>query len=421
QGGKKKGKKPPPPRVIVTTPFIEAERLRCMCPRLGDAYARSGAVLDLRADVVYSRLRQVVKYGLETLDASGGRLGFLPEEIRERPEMACLTDLNLSRNRLFNSDHVFGVLSCLKNLKKLDLTDNFFNGVLSATAGKLCELEDLRLDVNQISELPAAVDMWTELRVLSVSDNALTVLPPQQVGDWRNLENLNVRNNDLRVLPLEMGKWAKLKRLLAGGNGILEIPAQVGDCPDLAVLDLRGNALAELPPELARCTALVFLHLGGNKIAHFEPALCEAFVNLQELYLYRNKITVVPPEASRVGCMSRLVKLSLSGNNIKVIPAEIGACTWLTELYINNNQKFSSMPASISKLKMLRELSARRCKALKSLPPELANCENLKELDVRSDKKQTCKMTPDFAAALKFRRCNIRGGVVKKAKGGKKG
>lgn len=30
-----------------------------MCPRLGDAYARSEAVLDLRVDVVYSRLREV--------------------------------------------------------------------------------------------------------------------------------------------------------------------------------------------------------------------------------------------------------------------------------------------------------------------------------------------------------------------------
>ena len=60
---------------------------------------------------------QVAKYGLENLDASGGRLGFLPEEIRERPEMACLTDFNLSRNQLFNSDHVFGVLSSLKSLR----------------------------------------------------------------------------------------------------------------------------------------------------------------------------------------------------------------------------------------------------------------------------------------------------------------
>ena len=37
--------------------------------------------------------------------------------------------------------------------RKLDLTDNFFNGVLSGTAGKLRELEELRLDVNQVSFL----------------------------------------------------------------------------------------------------------------------------------------------------------------------------------------------------------------------------------------------------------------------------
>lgn len=45
---------------------------------------------------------------------------------------------------------------------------------------------------------------------------------------------------------------------------------------------------------------------------------------------------------------------------------------------------------------------------------------NLRELDVRSEKKQTCKMTPEFAAALKIRRCTIRGGVIKKGKGGGK-
>lgn len=61
-----------------------------------------------------------------------------------------------------------------------------------------------------------------------------------------------------------------------------------------------------------------------------------------------------------------------------------------------------------------------RCKALKSLPTELAGCASLRELDVRSDKKQTCKITPEFATTLKGRSCTIRGGVVKKGKGGGK-
>lgn len=60
QGGKSKGKKSAPERVVVTTRYIEAERLRCMCPRLGDAYARSETVGEVRADVVFHRLRKVL-------------------------------------------------------------------------------------------------------------------------------------------------------------------------------------------------------------------------------------------------------------------------------------------------------------------------------------------------------------------------
>lgn len=71
---------------------------------------------------------------------------------------------------------------------------------------------------------------------------------------------------------------------------------QVGECSDLAILDLRGNALTSLPLELARCSSLEFLHIGNNKVAEFGVDLCQALVNLRELYLYRNKISVMPPE-----------------------------------------------------------------------------------------------------------------------------
>ncbi len=45
---------------------------------------------------------------------------------------------------------------------------------------------------------------------------------------------------------------------------------------------------------------------------------------------------------------------------------------------------------------------------------------SLRELDVRAAKKQVCKIAPEVAEALGGQLCKVRGGVIKKAKGGKK-
>lgn len=68
----------------------------------------------------------------------------------------------------------------------------------------------------------------------------------------------------------------------------------------------------------------------------------------------------------------------------------------------------------------LQELSFRKCPALKQLPQTISEMSCLKELDLRAMKKQVCKITPEMVDILKRQRCIIRGGVVKKAKGGKK-
>lgn len=42
----------------------------------------------------------------------------------------------------------------------------------------ICARHDYTVSL-QLAELPASVDMWTELRIFSAADNVLTVLPPQ--------------------------------------------------------------------------------------------------------------------------------------------------------------------------------------------------------------------------------------------------
>merc|ERR1712139_763132 len=128
---------------------------------------------------------------------------------------------------------------------------------------------------------------------------------------------------------------------------------------------------------------------------------------------------------SELGGLKELKRISLSTNNLKTLPAEMGNCTQLEELYMNNNTKFSKMPESMGHLKMLRELSARSCKALKALPSSMGDgCVALTELDLRVPKKPKgiCKLAPDLASLLQGNGCKIKGAQVKKGKkgGGKK-
>ena len=87
---------------------------------------------------------------------------------------------------------------------------------------------------------------------------------------------------------------------------------------------------------------------------------------LKELMLYRNKLSALPIEISR---LEALEKLSLASNNLYSLPEEISNCVMLKELYLNNNPKFSHFPNTAGNhLRNLQELALRKCPALKQMP-----------------------------------------------------
>ena len=216
-------------------------------------------------------------------------------------------------------EHVFGILSTLDSLKTLNLSDNFLNEPLSEQATKLVNLEELLLDVNQISALPKALGAWSKLRVFSAAENEITELPAD-VGEWRESVFINLRNNKLKELPNEVGQWVKLERLYLGCNQLQGIPQEFGSLTSLVELELRNNQIAELPMTLSACARLQKLHLGNNKIVEVPSEILSALLEVEELHLYKNKLESLPPE---LGCLTKCHTMSFSTNNLRTLPDEV--------------------------------------------------------------------------------------------------
>ncbi len=103
-------------------------------------------------------------------------------------------------------------------------------------------VEELVLDHNQITSLPAQIGNLSKLRVLNLNNNQLTGELP----------------GEIRLLPL--------KELSARSNRLSGIPAEIGQINSLIHLDLSHNQITDLPDELTNLTRLKTLNLTGNPI-----------------------------------------------------------------------------------------------------------------------------------------------------------
>lgn len=106
-------------------------------------------------------------------------------------------------------------------------------------------VESAVLHHNQLSRLPGNLKLFSNLRVLDVSNNGLTVLP--NVLEYLSLNTLIARNNHLNNDSL---------------------PKCFSKCEALRELNLSGNRLQQFPEQILEFTNLKFLYLGGNGMTH---------------------------------------------------------------------------------------------------------------------------------------------------------
>ncbi|XP_052894171.1 leucine-rich repeat and calponin homology domain-containing protein isoform X1 [Anopheles moucheti] len=215
------------------------------------------------------------------------------------------SQLTRSLERILEDAHLSGELKLsgrkLKDFPKAAGKYNLSDTVIAdLSRNRFCELpEDItclafleRLLVyhNTIRSVPETIRGLHSLSYLDLRNNQLSVLPREICA--LPLQVLLVSNNRLATLPDELGRMEKLTELDAACNQITHLPARMGDLRNMRSLNLRSNQLVYLPRDLT-CLQLAFLDISSNKIATL-PVELRHMTSLVDLELSNNPLTSPP-------------------------------------------------------------------------------------------------------------------------------
>ena len=237
------------------------------------------------------------------------------------------------------------------------------------------QLRVLRLASNQIVELPLV--RLPKLVSLSLSNNALPLLPSAALSALSALTNLNVERNQLSFWPVEQGVvLPNLQSLNCSYNGIGIIPDEFADAfQQLTELRLAATLLSALPTTLSRLTKLTSLDVSNNALRTLAPVY--ALSNLEKLCVNSNRLASL----DGIGVLASLSRLEAAANALRALPPEVTSLRHLEALRLEQNELAALPSALFLATQKLAELVLHH-NALTDLPEEISRLKQLEILDV---------------------------------------
>lgn len=355
------------------------------------------------------------------------------------PGIGCSSNLSMVERLDLSRRNLQGnatLISELKGLKWLDLSNNNFHGSIPSAFGNLSELEFLDLSLNKfggsippelgrlrnlrtlnlsnnmlVDELPdelqslekllafqissnklsGSIPLWmcnlTNLRLLAAYENDLGGNIPDKLGSVSELQSLNLHSNQLEgPIPKSIFVLGKLEVLVLTQNKLSgEIPEEIGNCKGLSSVRIGYNDLVGLIPKaIGNISSLTYFEADNNKLSgEIVPEFAHCS-NLTLLNLASNGFAgTIPPE---LGQLVNLQELILSGNNLfGDIPIAILGCKSLNKLDLSNNRFNGTIPTEICNMSRLQYLLLDQNSVKGEIPHEIGNCVKLLELQMGSN------------------------------------
>ncbi|XP_075274253.1 DISP complex protein LRCH3 isoform X13 [Opisthocomus hoazin] len=186
----------------------------------------------------------------------------------------------------------------------------------SAANHDLSDTTRADLSRNRLSELPAEACLFVSLESLNLYQNCIRYIP-EAVLNLQSLTFLNISRNQLSTLPVHLCSLP-LKVLIASNNKLVSIPEEIGQLRQLMELDVSCNEIQTIPPQIGSLESLRDLNVRRNNLVRLPEELAE--LPLIRLDFSCNKITTIPVCYRN---LRHLQTIMLENNPLQSPPAQI--------------------------------------------------------------------------------------------------
>ena len=181
--------------------------------------------------------------------------------------------------------------------------------------------------------------------------NAIQTIPEECFVSGMRIVQLNLEENQIGGLPDSLGNLKRLKFLRLTKNHLRFLPESIGSLGRLEELYVNHNYLEVLPDALSDATRLKTIDFSYNQLYDLSNVNFKKLTKLTNFRLNLNHLSGLPSSFATLP----LIKLSICGNHLEVMPEVLLEISSLENLVLQGNKIFS-LPSNFGKLKNLKQV-----------------------------------------------------------------